>query len=50
MKELIERGTFPAPKVTLNPDVTDFYKFTLDDINLEGYEAGPKIKGIPVAV
>ena len=50
VKELIERPKYAAPKLVLNPKITDFYKFTLDDINLEGYEAGPKIKGIPVAV
>ena len=50
VKELIERPKFAAPKLVLTEGITDFYKFTVDDINLEGYEAGPKIKGIPVAV
>ena len=50
VKELIERPKFAAPKLVLTEGITDFYKFTVDDINLEGYEYGPKIKGIPVAV
>ena len=50
VKELIERPKFAAPKLVLTEGITDFYKFTVDDINLEGYESGPKIKGIPVAV
>lgn len=50
IKELIERPTFPAPKVTLNPDVKDFYKFTVDDFKIEDYEAGPQVKDIPIAI
>jgi len=50
IKELIERPTYPAPKVYLNPEVKDFYQFTTDDLIVEGYEAGPQIKDIPIAV
>ena len=50
VKELIERETFPAPKVTLNPDIKDFYQFTPDDFTIENYQAGPQVKNIPVAV
>ena len=39
-----------APKVTLNPDVHDFYAFTTDDLIVEGYEHGPQVKNIPIAV
>ena len=50
VKELIERPKYPAPKLVLDEGITDFYQFTTDNIRLEGYESGPKIKGIPVAV
>ena len=50
IQELIERPQYPAPKVSLNPDVTDFYDFTTDDLIVEGYETGPQVKGIPIAV
>lgn len=50
IKELIERPTYPAPKFTLNPDIHDFYDFTVDDFTLEDYQAGPQIKNIPIAV
>ncbi|MDE6435830.1 MAG: thymidylate synthase [Lachnospiraceae bacterium] len=50
VKELIKRPVYPAPKVTLNPEVKDFYQFTPDDITIEDYQAGPQIKNIPVAV
>ena len=47
VRELIERPQFAAPKVTLNPDVHDFYAFTTDDLIVEGYEHGPQVKNIP---
>lgn len=50
VRELIERPQYPAPKVSLNPEVTDFYDFTTDDLIVEGYECGPQVKGIPIAV
>ena len=50
VRELIERQQFAAPKVTLNPDVHDFYAFTTDDLIVEGYEHGPQVKNIPIAV
>ena len=50
VRELIERPQFAAPKVSLNPDVHDFYAFTTDDLIVEGYEHGPQVKNIPIAV
>ena len=50
VRELISRPTFPAPTVRLNPDVTDFYDFTTDDLIVENYEHGPQVKNIPIAV
>ena len=32
------------PKLVLNENIKDFYDFTIDDIKLEGYIPGPKIK------
>ncbi|QOY59951.1 thymidylate synthase [Thermophilibacter immobilis] len=50
VRELIERPHYPAPHVSLNPEVTDFYDFTCDDLVVEGYEHGPQVKNIPIAV
>lgn len=50
IEELISRPTYPAPKVTLNPDVHDFYAFTTDDLIVEEYQHGPQIKNIPIAI
>ncbi len=49
IKDLIGRTQYPAPKFVMNPDVKDFYEFTLDDFKVENYQAGPQIKNIPVA-
>jgi len=50
IKEMIERPQFPAPKVRLNPEIKNFYDFTLDDIIVEDYQKNPQIKNIPIAV
>ena len=50
VRELISRPQYDAPKVTLNPDVTDFYAFTTDDLIVEDYEHGPQIRNIPIAI
>lgn len=50
IKELIQRETFEAPKVWLNPEIKDFYAFTVDDLHVENYVTGPQIKNIPIAI
>lgn len=50
VKELISRETHPAPKFWMNPDVKDFYEFTLDDFKIEDYVTGPQIENIPIAI
>ena len=50
IKELISRPQYPAPTFRLNPDVKDFYDFTLDDIEIENYQKNPQIKDIPIAI
>ena len=50
VKELISRPTYPAPKFRMNPDIKDFYDFTVDDFTIEDYVTGPQIKNIPIAV
>ena len=49
VKELIKRQTYEAPVFRMNPEIKDFYDFTVDDFELENYQYGPQIK-IPVAV
>lgn len=50
IQEMIQRKTYPAPKFWMNPDVKDFYEFTLDDFKVEDYQAGEQIKDIPIAI
>lgn len=50
VKELIEREPLKAPVVKLNPDIKDFYKFTVDDVIVENYNTHEQIKNIPVAI
>ncbi len=50
IRTLLEREEYPAPKVSLNPNVTDFYQFTTNDLIVEDYQYGEQIKDIPIAV
>ena len=50
IEELIKRPQYPAPTFKLNPNITDFYDFTTDDIIIENYQKNPQILNIPIAV
>lgn len=50
IEELISRPTYEAPSFWMNPNITDFYEFTVDDFRLDNYITGPKVENIPVAV
>lgn len=51
MKELIARKgqEYPAPKLWINPNIDNFYDFTIDDIKLIDYNHHDKIS-MPVSV
>ena len=50
VEELLKREPYPAPKVILDPTVTDFYAFTPEDFQLEGYDPHPLSEKIEVAI
>ena len=50
VKEMLEREQFDAPKFNLNPDVTNFYDFKVEDVVFENYQANPTGFKIPVAI
>lgn len=50
VKKMLEFPQFEAPKLIMNPDVKDFYKFTVDDFKLEGYEYNKLEEKFEVAV
>lgn len=50
VKELLSLEPYPAPKLWINPDIKDFYAFTVDDFKLVDYNYHEFNKKIPVAV
>ena len=49
-KEMIKNEQFDAPKLIINPEVKNFYDFTVDDFKLEGYKATPLKQKLEVAI
>ena len=41
--ELLEREEYPAPKVSLNPEITNFYDFKTSDLIVEDYKHGEQV-------
>ena len=50
VEEIIKNAPKPAPKFTVDSTVDDFYKFTRDSFNLDGYEFSDFSGKIPIAV
>ena len=50
VEELIKREPRPAPRLVIDPDVKDFYDFTVDSFHLEGYNPWPFDERIEVAI
>lgn len=50
IEELISREEHSAPKVWLDENIKNFYEFTRNSVHVEGYETGPQIENIPIAV
>ena len=50
VKKILQNPQYPAPKFWINPEVKNFYDFTVDDFKLEGYEYNKLEDKIEVAV
>lgn len=50
IEELITREEHPAPSFWINPEITDFYDFTIDDFRLDGLVTGEAVRNIPIAI
>ncbi|MFY8034235.1 MAG: thymidylate synthase, partial [Flexibacteraceae bacterium] len=49
VNEQLSRTYYPLPQLKLNPEITDLFSFTYQDIELVNYQSHPAIKA-PVAV
>ena len=45
INEQLSREPRPLPKLWLNPDITDIFDFTIDDVKILDYDPWPAIKG-----
>jgi thymidylate synthase len=45
-KDQLTRASLPLPKLKLNPNILDITKFTMNDIELVGYQSHPPIAAI----
>ncbi len=50
VEEILKNPQYPAPVFKMNKDITDFYKFTVDDFELVDYKYTKLDKKIEVAV
>ena len=50
VERIIAREPRPAPRLIIDPDVKNFYEFTVDSFRLEGYDPHPFDEKIEVAI
>ena len=50
VEKILKNPQYPAPKVWINPEVKNFYDFTVDDFKREGYECTKLEDKIEVAI
>lgn len=50
VRELIQNPTFAAPKLWVDPTITNFYDFTKDSFRLDGYQYSEFNHKIPIAI
>lgn len=50
VEKIMKNPQYPAPKLWINPEIKNFYDFTVDDFKLEGYEFTKLEDKIEVAI
>lgn len=50
VEKVLLNPVYDAPKLIINPDIKDFYDFTVDDFELVGYNGSPLGQRLPVAI
>lgn len=50
VEKVLQNPVYEAPKLIMNPDIKDFYKFTVDDFELVDYNYTLLGQKLPVAI
>ena len=50
VKKMLENPGYDAPEFRMDPSVTDFYQFTKDSFQMEGYRYHDFDGEIPIAI
>lgn len=50
VENILQKAPFEAPTLRINPDIDDFYAFTVDDIQLDNYQNHPLESKFPMAI
>ena len=50
VENILQKAPFEAPTLRINPDIDDFYAFTVDDIELDNYRNHPLESRFPMAI
>lgn len=50
VREMLEKPPYPAPKLRINPEKTDFYDFRVEDFQLQDYRHSGIMRDIPIAL
>ena len=50
VENILQKAPFAAPTLRINPDIDDFYAFTVDDIQLDNYQNHPLESKFPMAI
>ena len=50
LEEIMENPQYDAPEMTINPEITDFYDFKIEDFGLKDYKFNKLDKKIEVAI
>ena len=50
VENILQKAPFEAPTLRINPDIDDFYAFTVEDIQLDNYQNHPLENRFPMAI
>ncbi len=50
LQDMLTKQQYPAPKLVINSDITDFYQFRVEDFSLQDYQCHKKVAQLEVAI